>query len=125
MKRFVLCCALFGTLVSALEARANDADPWFGRDKAAHFAISAALAAGGYAGGAAISDERWVPFASGTAIALGAGIAKEAWDATGRGDPSWRDFTWDVVGTATGLAVAWLVGRLLDAATERRDAPAQ
>ena len=28
-------------------------------------------------------------------------------DATGSGDPSWKDFTWDVIGAAVGLAIAW------------------
>jgi hypothetical protein len=32
---------------------------------------------------------------------------KEGIDATGSGDPSWKDFTWDVIGAAVGLAVAW------------------
>jgi hypothetical protein len=25
----------------------------------------------------------------------------------GLGNPSWRDFTWDVVGTVVGLGLAW------------------
>ena len=29
------------------------------------------------------------------------------------GDPSWRDFTWDVVGTTTGVLVGWLIDRYL------------
>jgi putative lipoprotein len=44
--------------------------------------------------------------AAGATLALGAGIAKELLDLAGTGDPSWRDLTWDVVGTATGVLVA-------------------
>ena len=40
-------------------------------------------------------------------MALGAGIAKELADLSGLGDPSWRDLTWDAIGTATALAVSW------------------
>ena len=43
------------------------------------------------------------------AVALAAGAAKELWDVAGPGDASWRDFTWDVVGTATGVAVAFAI----------------
>ena len=49
-------------------------------------------------------------------FALGLGIAKEVWDLSGHGDASWRDLTWDVVGTTTGVLVAyaidWAIGRL-------------
>ncbi|MGZ3478566.1 MAG: hypothetical protein ACXVCJ_28960, partial [Polyangiales bacterium] len=44
-------------------------------------------------------------FGGSFSIALGAG--KEIYDATGHGDPSWKDFTWDVIGTAVGLGLAW------------------
>ena len=52
----------------------------------------------------------------GGGLALSAGIAKELWDLSGHGDASWRDLTWDVVGTVTGLAVAaaidWTIAKL-------------
>jgi len=41
------------------------------------------------------------------------GGGKELWDLTGHGDPSWRDFTWDVLGTAVGVALAASVDALL------------
>ena len=44
------------------------------------------------------------------------GVAKELWDLSGHGDASWRDLTWDAVGTVTGLALAaaidWTLGKL-------------
>jgi putative lipoprotein len=56
---------------------------------------------------------RWQALAIGAGVSLGAGAGKEAWDATGHGDPSWGDFAWDVAGTATGLAVTWAIDLLL------------
>lgn len=84
-------------------------DPWFARDKYLHGSVSAALAMGGYGAGALASPEPDVRLAIGGGLALTAGIAKELFDLAGAGDASWRDLTWDVMGTASGLAVAWLV----------------
>src|SRR4051812_46076590 len=106
---------------SAPSARAQqrdqpDADPWFGRDKALHFTASASLAAVAYAGASLATDDRPTRVAAGVTVALGAGLLKEAWDLTGHGDASWRDLTWDVIGTTTGVlfayAVDWAIGRL-------------
>lgn len=101
------------------DARADDPDPWLGRDKALHFGASAVLAGGGYAAGTALFDERWKAFALGGGVAIAAGAAKEGLDATGLGDPSWKDFTWDVVGTVVGLGIAYAI----DAAASGRAPP--
>jgi putative lipoprotein len=98
-------------------ARAQtDPDPWFGHDKALHFAASASIAMVAYGGASLATDDRSIRAVVAGSVALGAGVAKEAWDLAGHGDPSWRDLTWDVVGTATGVLVAyaidWAVGRL-------------
>jgi putative lipoprotein len=45
--------------------------------------------------------------AASTSLLIGAG--KEGYDALGYGDPSWRDFAWDVAGTAVGVLVAYAV----------------
>lgn len=112
----VLGASALLTSTPSTPARAEDPDPWFGRDKALHFGASALLAGGGYAGASLATDDTRVRLAVGGGLALSAGVAKELWDLAGHGDPSWRDLTWDVVGTATGLAVAaaidWAVGRL-------------
>jgi len=100
-------------LLHAVPSAAPSGDPWLGRDKALHFGASAGLAAAGYGSGALASDEPWVPLATGAGLALGAGVAKELLDLAGLGTPSWRDLTWDLLGTATGLAGAWAVDRLL------------
>jgi putative lipoprotein len=101
-----LLCVLAPTLLPAGPARASDRDPWFGPDKALHFGASALLAAGGYGATALVSDDRRVRLAVGGGVAFSLGIAKELWDLSGHGDPSWRDLTWDAVGTVSGLAVA-------------------
>jgi putative lipoprotein len=102
---------------SASAQTAPDTDPWISRDKALHFDVSAGIAAAGYGVGAGwlFPDARWKGLAFGGGLAITAGAAKELIDLTGvfHGDPSWKDFTWDVVGTVAGLALAWGVDLLL------------
>ena len=45
--------------------------------------------------------------------AIAAGAGKEIADRYDGGDSSWRDFTWDLIGTATGVGIAWLIDRLV------------
>jgi putative lipoprotein len=108
--------ALSLALGGAAPVRADPPDPWFGHDKALHFGASATISAAGYGAGAWLSDDARVRWIAGAGLGLTAGVAKELWDLAGHGDPSWRDLTWDVVGTASGLAVAaaidWALGRL-------------
>ncbi len=87
--------------------RASDPDPWLGRDKVLHFGASAGIAATGYGAGVFAFDARYEALLLGAGLALTAGIGKEAYDAMGYGDPSWRDLAWDVAGTVTGLGAAW------------------
>ena len=87
--------------------------PWYERGPFLHFAASAELATNGYTLGAAFSDDKRVRLASGAALALAAGFAKELYDLSANGDFSWSDIGWGVVGTATGLLISWLVDRLL------------
>ena len=104
------------SVTTSSAARAQDADPWLSRDKALHFDVSAGIAAVGYGVSAGwIVDARWKALVIGGGVALAAGAAKEAIDATGAfgGDPSWKDFTWDVIGTVAGLAIAWGMDLLL------------
>jgi putative lipoprotein len=86
-----------------------DPDPWWGPDKALHFTFSAAIAGAGYGATAAFSEDRAVRLLVGGGVSLLAGTAKELLDLAGLGQPSWRDFTWDVIGCATGLVVALLL----------------
>src|SRR6478609_6109561 len=114
-----LACAL---LLVTLPAAASDPDPWFGPDKALHFGVSAGLAAGGYAALSPWLDSRAERAVGGAAFSLTLGAGKELWDLTGHGDPSWRDFTWDVLGTAVGVALALGVDALV---SRDKDAPAE
>ena len=108
-------CLASSPLCSAARA-AEPADPWFGRDKALHFAASATIATAGYGGAALLTDDRTARVVAGASLALAAGIGKELWDLSGHGDASWKDLTWDAVGTATGVltarAIDWVVGRV-------------
>lgn len=92
-------------------ARAETSDPWFARDKALHFSASSLIAGGGYGGASLLTERTWLRSTSGAALGLAAGVGKELYDLSGRGHPSWRDLTWDAVGTATGVLVAWLLDR--------------
>jgi putative lipoprotein len=100
-------------ILSVSPAHADDPDPWFGRDKALHFGATAVLASGGYGGAALATEDRRVRVAVGAGLSLAASAAKELWDLSGHGDASWRDLTWDVAGTATGLVVAFAIDAAL------------
>lgn len=92
----------------AQEGSANTpADPWFATDKYLHGSISAGLAIAGYSATAFASHDVDLSLGVGAGLALGAGVAKELIDLHGPGDASWRDLTWDILGTASGLLVAW------------------
>jgi putative lipoprotein len=117
----VVLVGLFVLVVPVLESRARaqqaapaENDPWFGHDKALHFAASASLAVAGYGGASLVTDDRPTRAVVGASFALGLGIAKELWDLSGHGDASWRDLTWDVVGTATGVLVAYAIDRVIE-----------
>ena len=102
----VVLALTFGASRDARAESQADADPWWGQDKALHFSLCFGLAAAGYGLSVWALDDRLaaVGVSAGATIALGA--AKEGLDAAGLGDPSWKDFAWDVVGTALGVGVS-------------------
>jgi putative lipoprotein len=115
--------AAFALLTASSAARADDPDPWISRDKALHFDVTAGIAAAGYGVSAGwIVDARWKALAIGGGLALGAGAAKELLDLAGLGDPSWKDFAWDALGTVAGLALAWGVDLALGGVSHARPA---
>lgn len=116
----VATAVLLAVVASSASAGAQepDPDPWFGRDKVLHFAASATIAGSGYAIGAPLFDSRGQALILGGSLALGLGITKEVLDATGLGDPSWRDLTWDGIGTVAGLAFAWGIDLLVQGVSE-------
>jgi putative lipoprotein len=71
------------------------------------------LAGDGYAAAAAARCHESVRFGVGAGVAFAAGVSKEVYDRYSGGDASMRDLTWDVVGTATGSIVSWLIDRYL------------
>lgn len=109
----VVCLSLLVPLsASGEEPGISSRDDWLGRDKALHYGLSVGLAGVGYAGGALLFEAPEARWLSGAGVALGAGVAKELYDA-GRGSFfSFKDLTWDVLGTASGLALSWAVERL-------------
>jgi len=96
-------------LVIAPDARGADPDPFWGPDKALHFAVAGTLAGIGYGTTTALTSDRWKAFAVGGGVAIGAGALKEGLDAMGFGDASWKDFAWDAIGAACGLGIAWAI----------------
>ena len=106
MRRVAAVTLALASLLLCGSAAASDADPWFGPDKALHFGFSVVLSAGGYAASSTFLDTRTERALAGSAFSLTLGAGKELWDLSGHGDPSWRDFTWDIVGTAVGTAMA-------------------
>jgi putative lipoprotein len=106
-------------------AYGQEADPWIARDKALHFDVSAGIAAAGYGVSAGwLVEARWKALALGGGMAIAAGAGKELLDATHvfGGDPSWKDFAWDVLGTIAGLALAWGMDLLLGGVGPQRPA---
>ena len=108
----------------ATTAAASESDPWFGPDKALHFGISVGLGGGGYAASALVLERPWQRALAGGTFSLALGAGKELYDLSGHGDPSWRDFTWDVAGTAVGLGIALLVDAAL-ASDSRKTGPSR
>jgi len=93
---------------------AHAEDEWWGQDKALHFGVSGVLAAGGYAGGALVLEERWQRASVGAGVALTAGVAKEVYDEFDYGGASYKDLVFDVAGTLVGVTAAWLIDLALD-----------
>ncbi|WBM72739.1 YfiM family lipoprotein [Buttiauxella sp. WJP83] len=86
-------------------------DQWHGQDKAQHFMASAILSAAGneYGQHQGWRDTRSANFGFLFSVSLGA--TKELWDSRTTGSGwSWKDFTWDVAGAATGYAL-WQLAR--------------
>jgi putative lipoprotein len=124
MHKLVLACVTSAVILTAGSvARADDGDPWISRDKAIHFDVSAGIAAAGYGVSAAwLVDARWKALAIGGGVALGAGATKELLDLAGLGDPSWKDFAWDAIGTVAGLVLAWSIDLALGGVSRARPA---
>ena len=116
MRPQLAVCTAFVVTTLASVAAAED-DPWLGTDKALHFGVSVALGGAGYAASSAVLDERWQRATAGGAFSLTIGAGKELYDLSGAGTASWKDFTWDVAGTAVGVGLAWLIDLALSSSS--------
>lgn len=107
VKPAFIAATVLASVVTALPARADPpVDPFFGADKAKHFSVSAALAASAYGLSALAIDGKKNRAVLGATFSLGIGYSKEVLDAVGFGDPSWKDFVWDIIGTGVGVSLA-------------------
>ena len=79
-------------------AGTNASDPWLVADKLKHFLSSAFVQSVAYSTLRATGVRNGPALAGATAVTLTVGVGKELWDRAGHGDPSVRDFTWDVLG---------------------------
>jgi putative lipoprotein len=112
--RWPFCVALvFSSLGSRALAQTQPPDRWWARDKAMHYSVSIMLAADGYTVASAATEHPAWRALWGSAFSLSAGLAKELHDQSIGRPFSWRDLTWDALGTATGTTVAWLIDRYL------------
>ena len=85
-------------------------DEWTGRDKAQHFISSAFLAAAGNAYGERQNWSEGRSASFGLTFAISLGAAKELYDSREGGTGwSWKDFSWDLAGAATGYTL-WNLG---------------
>ncbi len=105
--RLVAAGTLIATTAAAKPSRADEADKWVGADKGIHFGVSAVIAGASYGVSAPHFDNRVAPLLIGAGVGVLAGVSKEVWDAAGNGTASWKDLTWDALGIATGLVIAW------------------
>lgn len=107
--------------MSALPARA---DTWWGTDKALHLGVSVGLSAGATAVTAAWIEAPLQRAAVGVVSSFTLGVAKELLDGLGLGEASFRDLTWDLIGSVIGASLAWAVERWIVAPLLDSIAPA-
>lgn len=96
-------------LVLALGLALGAEDSFVGSDKALHFSVSVGLSGAAYTAAALLHQPAEVKLSAAIGLSLFAGVAKELADARGFGTPSPYDLAWDVLGTVTGTAIAWLL----------------
>ena len=99
----VLAAALFAGCASLRQAD----DPWWGADKAKHFAVcglaGAAAALAARNNGGSDSSAFW----AGMGVSVGLGAGKETYDARVKGTYfSGKDFVWDLLGGLVGGGLA-------------------
>lgn len=111
----LLGAALLGAALGPLSAPARADDAFFGADKSLHFSISAAAALTCELALDSFELPAPLHYPLALALPLGLGFGKELFDYARGGQASRADLTWDILGVATGLLVAfvlekWLIG---------------
>ncbi len=102
---------LFGSVqFGAPPERAPEGDRWFGRDKAYHFAASAAIQSVAHGVLRTSNDYRTASGVAGLTT-LAVGISKEIYDRADGRYFSWRDLAADAAGGVTGAVVVRQVDR--------------
>lgn len=76
-------------------------DRWFGADKLKHFLASGAIQTAHYSVLRVAGAGQGEALAVGAAMTLGVGLAKEWSDGHGMSGFSWKDMTWNALGTGT------------------------
>jgi putative lipoprotein len=92
--------------VSMALAPAPLPDPWFGEDKLKHLFSSFVISSFAASGARAAGFDRPVRIGATVGIGAGTGVAKEVADYRARGQFSYRDLIWDMVGVAAAAVVA-------------------
>ena len=111
----LLALALLWAALGPLTARARAEDAFFGADKSLHFSISAAAALTCELALNSFELPAPVHYPLALALPLALGFGKELFDYARGGQASRADLSWDILGVATGLLVAfvlekWLIG---------------
>lgn len=102
---------LFGSFqFGAPPERAPEGDRWFGRDKAYHFAASAAIQSLAHGVLRTSNDYRMSSTVAGVTT-LAVGVSKEIYDRADGRYFSWKDLAADAAGGATAAAVVRQVDR--------------
>lgn len=94
---------IFAIIALSSSAHACSDSMQFTQDKQKHFAVSAALGVVARS----VTDNNTAAFG----LALIPGVAKEVYDATGKGCTSINDMAWNAIGAAVGVySTSWIIG---------------
>lgn len=100
---------LLSALLLFCSSRAHAQDAFFAADKGLHFGLSAAAALTNYVVLDSLELHTAVRYPLMLALPLALGFGKEALDWASGGVASRADLAWDILGVATGLALAYVL----------------
>ena len=102
----IAAISLAAALLSGCASLRHAGDPWWGEDKAQHFAVCGLAGAAGAFAARQGDLPDGSSFGIGVGVALGLGLGKEAYDARiQRTYFSGKDLVWDLLG---GVAGSWV-----------------